>query len=160
MKFTKYDGAKSRMDLLPAKALEMVGFVLRHGAREYAPHNWRKCKNPEKYLAAALRHIFKHLDDNFTDRDSGLLHLAHAACSVLFALDLFVKMGENNKMERKQFSYFGVIERKSKKRGVVLKRFRSYDKAWTYLTDEKLLPEKHSIRTVSSKDKIGQTVSL
>lgn len=160
MKFKKHDAGKSRLDLVPPKALEIVGFALRHGAKAYSEEGWRKCPNHKKYIAAALRHLYKHLDGKPVDRDTGLLHLAQAATSALFALDLFVRIGEDGSMERKQFSYFGVIERKSKRSGVVVKRFRSYDKAWTFLTDEKFTPETHLIRTVDPKQKVGTSVSI
>jgi hypothetical protein len=160
MKFTKHDGVKSRLDLVPSKALELVGHVLRHGAEKYSAENWRKCKDHKKYIAAALRHLFKHLDREFTDRESGYLHLAHAACSALFALDLFVRIGEDGSMERRQFSYFAIVKKQGKRRGVVVKRFRSYDKAAIYLANEKLPLSKHLVRTVEPKDKVGQTVAL
>ncbi len=160
MNFTKYDDLKSRLDLLPSDALELVGFVSRHGALKYAPGNWRKCKDSGRYVAPMLRHIFKHLKGDYTDKESGLLHLAHAICSGLFALDLFVRECHNPKMEKKQFSYFALVKRKTKHRGVVQKRFRSYEKAWTYLTDEGLEPKDNLIMTVTPADKVGQSVRI
>jgi hypothetical protein len=161
MKFTKHDDNKSRLDLVPSKALEIVGFVAGKGAKKYAEENWRKCPNHKRYIAATLRHLYKHLDRKFTDRESGYLHLAHAACSALFALDLFVRVGDHGSMERKQFSYFAVVEKRGKHRAVVVKRFRSYDKAWTWLEVENLIASnKHYIRTVEPKDKVGQTVAI
>lgn len=159
MKFTKHDGMKSRLDLLPGKAIELVGYALRHGAKEYAPDNWRKCKDPQRYIAALLRHVMQHQDGESTDSDSGLLHLALAATNALFALELFFKLGQDNGMD-KRFNYFALIERKSKKRGVVKKRFRSYEAAWKYLTSHELEPSKAIIKTVNPADKVGQEVPL
>jgi hypothetical protein len=158
MKFTKYDSLKAELDLLPPRAIELIGFVLRHGRLVYEAENWRKCPNHKKYVAAMLRHGFKHLAGESTDSKSGLLHLAHAVCSGLFALELFGQIGEDKSMERKQFSYFAIIERKSKKRGVIVKRFRSYERAWEYLTDQEMDPQRFPIRTVDPKDKIGSQV--
>lgn len=140
--------------------MEIVGFVARNGSLKYAEENWRKCPDHKRFVAALLRHAYKHLEGKSTDNASGLLHLAHAVCSGLFALDLFMKIGDPVSMERKQFSYFAVIERKSKKRGVVVKRFRSYDKAWDYLTSEGLDPANYPIKTVDPKDKVGLPVPL
>ena len=38
----KFDGDKTRMDLLDAGAIEQLAQVLTFGARKYAAHNWRK----------------------------------------------------------------------------------------------------------------------
>lgn len=159
MKFTKHDSMKSRLDLLPPQAIEIVGYVLRHGAVEYPEGNWKLCEQPERYVAAMLRHVMKHQKGDFTDKQSGLLHLAHAVTSGLIALELFFKLGHNNSMD-KRFNYFAIVERKSKKRGVVKKRFRSYEAAWKYLTDHELEPSKSIVKTVNPKDKVGSEVPL
>ena len=160
MKFTKFDRVKSRLDLLPSDAMEIVGFVARYGGLKYEPENWRKCKNHKQFVAALLRHAYKHLKADYTDHESGLLHLAQAVCSGLFALDLFMKIGDPASMERRQFSYFAVLQRKGKKRGVILKRFKSYTAAWDYLTDQNLDPAKFPIKTVNPRDKVGTTIPL
>jgi len=156
----KFDSLKAELDLLPPDAIELIGFVLRAGRIKYEAENWRKCPNHKKYIAAMFRHALKHLKGESTDKQTGLLHLAQAVCSGLFALELYIKIGEDISMERKQFSYFALIERKSKKRGVVLKRFRSYEKAWEYLTEQELDPAKFPIKTVNPVDKVGNTVCL
>lgn len=163
MKFTKHDHLKARLDLLPPDALELVGFVLRYGALfKYSPENWRKCKDPERYIAPMLRHVLKHMKGEYTDKESGLLHLAHAVTSGLFALDIFIKLGQSKSpsMERKQFNYFAIVERKSKKRGVVKKRFRSYEAAWEWLTEHELEPSSNIIRTVKTSEKLGDIVII
>ncbi len=162
MKFTKHDSGKSRLDLLPPTALELVGLVARFGVIKYEENNYLTCKDHKRYIAPILRHVYKHLKGEFTDPESGQLHLAHAICSGLFALELFVNEEQNRKigMERKQFSYFAVIERKSKKRGVVLKRFRTYIGAHAWLTKEELSVDTHIVKTVQPKNKVGQNITL
>lgn len=79
--FKKDDSEKLRLDLLPPEAIEALGRALTYGARKYGPDNWRKCKDPWRYTAALLRHIFSHMAGEKTDRESGLSHLDHAiAC--------------------------------------------------------------------------------
>ncbi len=156
MKFTKHDQLKSRLDLLPPDAIELVGWVLRHGGIKYVPGNWRKCKDPERYVAASLRHIFKHLGGEFTDSDSGLPHLAHAICSGLFALDLHIKARHNKRLG----NYFALITRKSKHRGVVFRRFKTYEAAWAYLTKLELDPADNVIKTVPYNVKVGASTKL
>ena len=83
----KYDSEKSRVDLIPSDALLEVGQVLRFGATKYGENNWKGLDNGrERYIGAALRHIYQR--DEIVDRESKLLHLAHAASNILFALHL------------------------------------------------------------------------
>lgn len=84
----KYDTDKPAMALIPPKAIMEVGRALNYGAKKYAPENWRKFSDGRKrYIAAALRHLFQALDGEYLDPESKLPHLAHAATSVLFALE-------------------------------------------------------------------------
>lgn len=160
MRFTKNDNKKSRLDLLPPDALELVGFVLRNGAIKYAPENWRKCKEPERYVTAMLRHIFAHMKGEALDKESGLLHLAHAVCSGLFALELFMQLGYTDKVRPKFINYFAVIEKKSNHRGLVKKRFRTWEKAWGWIADRNLDPDKVFVRTVEPSQKLGSTIRV
>jgi hypothetical protein len=85
----KDDTGKARFDLMPAEAELKIAEVLEYGARKYAPENWRKVDNPEaRYLAAALRHINAWRRGESRDPESGLSHLAHAATSLMFVMEL------------------------------------------------------------------------
>ncbi|MCI4410206.1 MAG: hypothetical protein JHC38_00885 [Thiotrichales bacterium] len=85
----KDDAGKPRFDLIPAIAELKIAEVLEYGARKYAPDNWRKVDNPEaRYLAAALRHINAWRRGEKRDQESGLSHLAHAATSLMFIMEL------------------------------------------------------------------------
>lgn len=89
----KDDKAKSRLDLLPGRATLRVGDVLGHGARKYGDENWRRVEGAKRrYRAAALRHMMADLAGEGADPESGIEHLAHAACSLLFVLEL--ELGE------------------------------------------------------------------
>ena len=88
----KYDSGKPRMDLLLAgcpQALEQVSSILTFGAEKYAEHSWQTVPNGDsRYLAALLRHLTAHAKGEKTDPESGMSHLAHAACNALFILEL------------------------------------------------------------------------
>ena len=85
----KDDDGKPRWDLLPFAEAEEVVKVLTYGARRYGDHNWRQVDNaPNRYLAAALRHISAHRQGAPLDYESGLPHLAHAVASLLFIMAL------------------------------------------------------------------------
>ena len=84
----KYDGEKPQLYLLPPKSINEVGKVLTFGAKKYDAHNWRKVDDLQnRYSSAALRHIFAHIDGEENDEETGLSHLAHAICCLMFKLE-------------------------------------------------------------------------
>lgn len=84
----KHDQEKPRTDLIPPSAILEVARVLGHGAKKYAPDNWKKVPDlRSRYLGAALRHIFQSMEGQELDPDSGMDHLAHAVCSLLFVME-------------------------------------------------------------------------
>ena len=84
----KYDSGKPKLYLLPPKSINEVGKVLTFGAEKYDPHNWRKVDDlHNRYSSAALRHIFAHIDGEDEDQETGLSHLAHAICCLMFKLE-------------------------------------------------------------------------
>lgn len=96
----KYDGEKPKMHLLPPKATLEVAKVLTFGANKYDEENWRKLDNLQsRYTSGALRHIFAHIDSETLDTESGLSHLAHAICCLLFKLEIEL---ENAKIEEER----------------------------------------------------------
>lgn len=83
----KFDAGKLRMSLLPASALNEILAVLEFGAQKYAPDNWRKVDNlRERYFNAAHRHLSSCWSGERNDSESGLHHLAHCACCIIFIL--------------------------------------------------------------------------
>ena len=85
----KFDHGKPRWDLIPFRALASMVDVLTHGAKEYAPNNWRKVEGAHwRYYRAALGHLVAWWLGEKLDQKSGLPHLAHAACCIFFLLEL------------------------------------------------------------------------
>ena len=88
----KYDQGKPRMDLLLdgcPNALEAVASILTFGAQKYAAHSWQSVDNGDaRYKAALLRHLTAHAKGEVNDPESGMPHLAHAACNAMFILEL------------------------------------------------------------------------
>src|SRR5216684_2007576 len=83
----KFDSEKLRWDLLPFLALEDIVKVLDYGAKKYGPHNWQLVENwKPRYVSELLRHIAAYMIGEHDDKDSGLSHLAHAACNLLFLI--------------------------------------------------------------------------
>jgi len=86
---TKFDGDKLRWDLIPLESVEEIVKVISFGAKKYAPNNWRKVKDGrERYYAALLRHLTAWRKGEDLDPESGLPHLAHIGCNVIFLMNL------------------------------------------------------------------------
>lgn len=94
----KFDGTKPRMDLLIdgcPNALEAVASVLTFGAQKYADNNWHKVANGKsRYKAALMRHLTAAARGEEFDSETGMSHLAHAACNALFILELEFRNNE------------------------------------------------------------------
>lgn len=83
----KFDDAKLPVNLLSTEALLQTAAVLKFGADKYHAHNWRDGFAWSRPLAAAMRHIMAYNDGEDKDPESGLSHLAHAACCIMFLLE-------------------------------------------------------------------------
>jgi len=82
----KYDEGKLQWDLVPLRELEEVIRVLMCGADKYPePDNWKRVPEAEKrYYNAAMRHLTAWKRGEKSDPETGLNHLAHATCCLLF----------------------------------------------------------------------------
>jgi len=87
----KHDDGKLMWDLLPLDAVEQIVEIMTYGAKKYAPNNWQKVRS-NRYYAALMRHLVAEYKGEDYDIESGFLHLAHAACNILFLL--WKKMNE------------------------------------------------------------------
>lgn len=86
---SKFDTDKPMMGLIPPLAEEALARVLTFGAKKYAPDNWRKVEDKDRrYMDAMLRHLNAHRRGEKADPETGESHLAHAACCVMFMLEL------------------------------------------------------------------------
>jgi hypothetical protein len=83
----KFDQDKALWDLLPLKTVGKIVDVLTFGAKKYSPGNWKIVPNAEdRYFAALMRHLTAWQSGEKTDPESGMSHLAHAGCCLLFLL--------------------------------------------------------------------------
>jgi hypothetical protein len=83
----KFDQDKVRMELLPPFAQEEIAKVLTYGARKYDPYNWAKGMPWTRVYGAAIRHLNAFARGEDTDPETGLSHVAHAACNLMFLLE-------------------------------------------------------------------------
>lgn len=88
---TKHDSEKIRLELLPIEALEEISKVLGKGAIKYDDWNWAKGMAWLRLVGACLRHLFAFIRGENNDPETGLSHLAHAGCCILFLLTYVLK---------------------------------------------------------------------
>jgi hypothetical protein len=85
----KFDTEKDRWDLLPLALINDTVKVITFGAKKYGPNNWQHVNNgKERYYAALMRHIVAYRQGELVDSESGLSHLAHAMCNLIFLSEL------------------------------------------------------------------------
>ena len=81
----KFDEGKPMWNLVPLEAVQEVAKVLTMGANKYGKRNWVKLPDFEdRYMSATLRHITQHQSGELFDEESGLLHISHATCNLIF----------------------------------------------------------------------------
>ena len=92
----KYDSGKIKAGMVFsyfAGALEEVCKVGTYGNEKYGDSfwddNWNRVENAkERYTDALVRHLFKLMQGEIVDSESGHKHLSHAAWNVLALLEL------------------------------------------------------------------------
>lgn len=86
----KYDSGKLLFRALTrglAMPLRAVAAVLTYGAIKYKEDSWQQVPNAKaRYESALDRHLNDWKRGEVCDPESGLPHLAHAACNALFLL--------------------------------------------------------------------------
>lgn len=88
----KHDQGKLRYDLYPLDAYKGCTEVLTFGANKYTPNGWKTVPDAQnRYYAALIRHLTaqkEHIDNGgkrlALDEESGLPHLDHAQCCLVF----------------------------------------------------------------------------
>jgi hypothetical protein len=95
----KHDEGKPMWDLLPWRQLAKIVDVMTFGANKYGPHQWKEVEDGKnRYFAALMRHLTAYRRGEKIDPESGIHHLAHAGCCLLFMMWL----DDNNQIERSE----------------------------------------------------------
>jgi hypothetical protein len=82
----KFDEKKLRYDLISFAALDDMVNVLTFGATKYNDRNWETGILYSRLLGATLRHIKDWALGQKVDKETGINHLAHAMCCLMFLL--------------------------------------------------------------------------
>jgi len=85
----KADTGKPPMELLSPIALIGISEVLAFGAKKYAANNWRKGLAWGRVIGAIMRHLMAIMKGEDKDPETGLLHVDHLACEVMFLQEFF-----------------------------------------------------------------------
>lgn len=85
-KGTKHDAGKVPVGLLPWPALKEIAKVLDFGRKKYSAHNWRGGFLWSRLYDACQRHLWAWNEGEDKDPETGLTHLAHAGCCIMFLL--------------------------------------------------------------------------
>lgn len=83
----KHDNGKPDMTDIPLEAMWEMGKAFTYGQRKYGKNNYRNGMLISRQLAAAIRHIYQHLDGETVDKETGITtHLGHAMASLAMAI--------------------------------------------------------------------------
>lgn len=82
----KADTGKLRLTLVHPALIRAVAKVREYGTKKYKdPDNWRRVE-PQRYRDAMYRHWLAYLEGEKCDPESGLPHLWHCACNIMFLI--------------------------------------------------------------------------
>lgn len=81
---TKFDGGKSRLDLILPAFLWEMGLILGHGGTVHGDYNWQEVE-PHRFKSAGLRHAMQGVEDkDLYDAETSRSHWAHVAVNAMF----------------------------------------------------------------------------
>jgi hypothetical protein len=72
------------MELIAPEFLFGISTVLTFGAEKYAARNWEKGMSWGRCFGALMRHMWLWWRGDDCDPETGLSHLDHAACCLMF----------------------------------------------------------------------------
>jgi hypothetical protein len=95
---TKHDRGKLPMHLLSTRAMKGTAAVLRFGANKYGDRNWEGGIKYSRIYGALLRHIIAFWEGEESDDETGLSHVDHAACCIMF-LQHFIRTSMDDMLD-------------------------------------------------------------
>lgn len=98
----KHDDGKPDWSLVPFESLEGMVKVLEFGAKKYDNWNWTADGGFQytRVLRSCLRHLFAWSRGEDLDPESGLSHIHHAMCNLLFISHYIGNKKKYNKDDR------------------------------------------------------------
>lgn len=98
----KHDDGKADWSLVPFESLEGMVKVLEFGAKKYDGWNWTTNGGFSymRVMRSCLRHLFAWSRGEDLDPESGLSHIHHAMCNLLFISHYIGNKDKYNKDDR------------------------------------------------------------
>lgn len=98
----KFDDGKIDWSLVPMESLEGMVKVLMFGAKKYSEWNWAEGGGFKwsRVLSSTFRHLFAFMRGEDNDPESGLSHIYHAQCNMLFMAHYIGNKNKFNKDDR------------------------------------------------------------
>lgn len=104
----RFNRGKLRYDLVHPQAHEDMVKVLTMGAEKYFDRNWENGLSWESVIASLKRHIVAIEKGEDYDPESGLLHIAHAACNVHFLNAFYYDFPQGDDRPKRFFKQYKV----------------------------------------------------
>ena len=82
----KHDEGKYKPSLVSKDIIKGVAEVRQYGIDKYGDRDNWKTVGKQRYTDALLRHVIEYASGQENDEESGLSHLAHAACNIMFLM--------------------------------------------------------------------------
>lgn len=100
----KHDDGKADWSLVPFESLEGMVKVLEFGAKKYDGWNWTTNGGFSymRVMRSCLRHLFAWSRGEDIDPESGLSHIHHAMCNLLFISHYIGNKDKYNKDDRQK----------------------------------------------------------
>lgn len=94
----KHDTGKLDWSMLPIDALEEIMKVLEFGKHKYSAWNWSSGEGFKytRVFNALVRHLFAWMRGEDKDPETGLSHIAHAGCNILFLMHFIIHKDRYN----------------------------------------------------------------
>jgi len=91
MKGLRFNKNKIDLTYCPTSAIAAVALTLMKNSDKYGgkypDNNWRSGIPVSTYMACVLRHIYKYIDGEDLDSESGIPHLFHAITNLAMAIE-------------------------------------------------------------------------
>ncbi len=92
----KFDSEKVRVELFPPEVIVAISKVLTFGAKKYADENWRRGIKYKRVYGALQRHLMAWYAGQENDNETGMSHLWHAGCCLMFLIYYDLDNGYEN----------------------------------------------------------------
>lgn len=80
----RFNEGKPKLSFIPLSLMEDCSRVFTYGAAKYERDNWKKGDYFNSIMDSTLRHLGKIQEGEYVDEESGLPHLGHVMCNIIF----------------------------------------------------------------------------